>query len=301
MQKVAYLFPGQGSQTVGMGKVFQDTEHFHIAEDAGILLDLDVKELLCSDNEDILKTTHNAQLAILITSLMSYESIDKSRLTPLFYAGHSLGQVTALICSETISFEEGIEFASKRALETQKCADTKGGKMAALLGIDFDGVISLIREVDGIYLANDNAPGQIVIAGEENSINHAIEICKDFGAKKGVLLPVNGAFHTPLMSQATKILTSTLASMTFNDPIAPVVSNDDANPYKDGEVFRKKSDQHVSNPVRWRESMDTINNTVIDFAIEVGNGSTLAGLAKRCTPDLEVKHYSDLVREEKSI
>ena len=89
--------------------------------------------------------------------------------------------------------------------------------------------------------------------------------------------------------------------MTFNDPIAPVVSNDDANPYKDGEVFRKKSDQHVSNPVRWRESMDTINNTVIDFAIEVGNGSSLAGLAKRCTPDLEVKHYSDLVREEKSI
>ena len=293
MQKVAYLFPGQGSQSVGMGKVFQSTEHFHIAQDAGILLDIDVVELLCSDNAEILNTTHNAQLAILITSLMAFESIDKSRLKPIFFAGHSLGQVSALICSETISFEEGIEFASVRALETQKCADTKGGKMAALLGIDFDGVVKLIREVDGIYLANDNAPGQIVIAGDENSILHAVEICKDFGAKKGVLLPVNGAFHTPLMEQASRILTSTLSSMAFSDPIAPVVSNDDANAYKDGEVFRKKSDQHVSHSVRWRETMDTINAGQIDFAIEVGNGSSLAGLAKRCTPDL--------IRVEKSI
>ena len=173
--------------------------------------------------------------------------------------------------------------------------------MAALLGIDFDGVVKLIREVDCIYLANDNAPGQIVIAGDENSILHAVEICKDFGAKKGVLLPVNGAFHTPLMEQASRILTSTLSSMAFSDPIAPVVSNDDANAYKDGEVFRKKSDQHVSHSVRWRETMDTINAGQIDFAIEVGNGSSLAGLAKRCTPDLVIKHYTDLIRVEKSI
>lgn len=301
MQKVAYLFPGQGSQSPGMGNVFLNTPHFEIAQNAGVLLDIDVKELLCSDNAEILSTTHNAQLAILITSLMAYDSIDKERLKPLFFAGHSLGQVSALICSETISFEEGIEFASKRALETQKCADTKGGKMAALLGIDFDGAINICRDIDNLFLANDNAPGQIVVAGNEEAVNQAVEECKNYGAKKGVLLPVNGAFHTPLMEQATRALTSMLSTMTFSDPIAPVVSNDDANAYKDGEVFRKKSDQHVSTTVRWRESMDTINNIDIDFAIEVGNGTTLSGLAKRCTPDLAFKHYTDLVRVEKSI
>ena len=294
MQKVAYLFPGQGSQTPGMGKIFSDTEHFQIARNAGDILNLDVDELLCSEDASVLSSTHNAQLAILITSLMAYASIDKSEFETACFAGHSLGQVTALICSETISLEEGLNFASRRAIETQKCADEKGGKMAAMLGIEFDECEKLCEKFESIYLANDNAPGQIVIAGDETELNSAIEICKDFGAKKGVLLPVNGAFHTPFMFEATDALQKVLAPMTFSESSAQIVSNDDAAAYSDGETFRTKSDIHVSRPVFWRESMATINSFGPSFAIEVGNGSTLAGLAKRCTPDLTVKHFIEM-------
>lgn len=294
MQKVAYLFPGQGSQTPGMGKIFSDTEFFQIARNAGDILNLDVDALLCSDDASVLSSTHNAQLAILITSLMAFESLDKSGFETTCFAGHSLGQVTALICSGTISLEEGLHFASRRAIETQKCADEKGGKMAALLGIEYDQAEKLCENFKEVYLANDNAPGQIVIAGNETELNKAIEICKDFGAKKGVLLPVNGAFHTPFMAGATQALFEVLTPMTFNVSSAQIISNDDAEAYFDGETFKTKSDQHVSRTVRWRESMTTINSLQPDFAIEVGNGSTLAGLAKRCTPDLTVKHYSEM-------
>lgn len=294
MQKVAYLFPGQGSQTPGMGKIFSDTEHFQIARNAGDILNIDVDELLCSEDSSVLSSTHNAQLAILITSLMAYASINKSEFETSCFAGHSLGQVTALICSGTISLEEGLNFASRRAIETQKCADEKGGKMAAMLGIEFDQAEKLCEKFENIYLANDNAPGQIVIAGDETELNSAIEICKDFGAKKGVLLPVNGAFHTPFMSEATEALKDVLAPMTFHISSAQIVSNDDATAYSDGETFKTKSDIHVSRPVLWRESMTTINSLQPEFAIEVGNGSTLAGLAKRCTPDLSVQHYTEL-------
>lgn len=294
MGKAAILFPGQGSQTPGMGKIFKDTKHFDIAKNAGEILGLNVDELLCSDDASVLSSTHNAQLAILITSLMAYDSLDKSDLEITCYAGHSLGQVTALICSDTISLEEGLNFASRRAIETQKCADEKGGKMAALLGIEYDQAEKLCENFEQIYLANDNAPGQIVIAGDETQLNDAIAMCKDFGAKKGVLLPVNGAFHTPFMAQATDALYKVLTDMTFKTSSAQIVSNDDAQAYFDGETFKTKSDQHVSRTVRWRESMTTINNLKPDFAIEVGNGSTLSGLAKRCTPNLEVKHFSEM-------
>lgn len=299
-QKTAYLFPGQGSQSPGMGKIFFDTPYFQIAKNAGEILGLDVEELLCSENPEILSSTHNAQLAILITSLMAFESIDKNEYEPICFAGHSLGQVSALICSETISLDEGLKFASARALETQKCADTRGGKMAALLGIEYDKCVKLCESFDEVYLANDNAPGQIVIAGNEKSIDAAVAACKDFGAKKGVLLPVNGAFHTPLMSEATEALYKVLSPMTFNKPSSPIISNDDAMSYTDGEVFKTKSDQHVSRTVRWRESMDAIVKTDLALAIEVGSGSTLAGLAKRCTPDLKVQHFSETIDLEGS-
>lgn len=300
MQKTAFLFPGQGSQTPGMGKIFLDTPYFQIANNAGEILGLDVNELLCSDNSEILSSTHNAQLAILITSLMAYKAIDKNEYEALCFAGHSLGQVSALICSETISLEDGLKFASARALETQKCADTKGGKMAALLGIEFEQALKLCESFEQVYLANDNAPGQIVIAGEEEMIYKAIENCKEFGAKKGVLLPVNGAFHTPFMQDATTALDSVLFNINFNDPNYPIISNDDAKCYGIGDIFKSKSSVHVSQPVLWRESMTTINNLQPEVAIEVGNGSTLAGLAKRCTPDLKVLHFNELSNIEKS-
>lgn len=290
-ERIAMLFPGQGSQLPGMGKPFLSTPQFSIALQAGELLGLDAQALLCDESPDALSSTHNSQLAILITSLMSYESLKEQGFEPICFAGHSLGQVTALICAGVLSFEEGINFASIRAKATQSCADNHGGSMAALLGADTNSAQSLCDSFPELWIANDNAPGQIVIAGNSESINKAAENARDFDIKKAVVLPVNGAFHTPFMEDAVSELNEVLATMTFSDPICGVASNDDGRAYTNGDIWKEKLSIHVARPVKWRDCMDAVALLEPEMAYEVGHGSTLAGLAKRCTPELKVQSW----------
>lgn len=289
--QIALLFPGQGTQSPGMGKVFADTKYFDIAKNASDVLGQDLASLICDESPDALSSTHNAQLAVLITSLMSYEKFKEKNETPICFAGHSLGQVTALICAGVLSFEEGIKFASIRAQETQKCADNKAGAMAALLGADNDSANELCNNLDELWVANDNAPGQIVVAGNPQSIEKAQEVYKDYAIKKVVKLPVNGAFHTPYMEDATEALRATLSEMTFNKPVCGVASNDDGRAYTVADVWQEKLALHVSRPVLWRHCMDAAWLLAPKYAYEIGYGNTLAGLAKRCTPELEVKSF----------
>jgi [acyl-carrier-protein] S-malonyltransferase len=287
-EHTALLFPGQGTQSPGMGNPFLHRSEFSIAREAGDILGLDVEKLLCDESPDALSSTRNAQLAILITSLMSYESLKQRGFTPICFAGHSLGQVTALICAGVISREEGLVFAAKRADATQQCADKYPGAMAALLGADTKSAQALCDNFVDLWIANDNAPGQIVIAGSPQSIEKASEVVRDYEIKKAVVLPVNGAFHTPYMTEAAEELQEVLSTMTFNTPVCGVASNDDGRAYTTSDVWQEKLSVHVARPVKWRDCMDAV--ALLDPAevFEVGYGSTLAGLAKRCTPDLAV-------------
>ncbi len=287
-EQIAMLFPGQGTQKSGMGSPFIDRPEFSIAKEAGEILNIDTTALLCNDE---LTSTHDSQLAILLTSLISFEISKKQNFEIVGLAGHSLGQVTALICSEVLSFEEGINFASKRANATQNCADKFGGAMAALLGADPSSAQLLCDNFDDLWIANDNAPGQIVIAGNLENIEKAAEISRDYEIKKVVKLPVNGAFHTPYMQEGAKELQGVLSTMTFSEPKYPVVSNDDGRAYHNGEIWRDKLSVHVASPVKWRDCMDAITLLEPTKCLEVGYGSTLAGLAKRCTPDLPVESF----------
>ncbi|MFN8014993.1 MAG: ACP S-malonyltransferase [Acidimicrobiia bacterium] len=289
--RVAMLFPGQGSQKAGMGKPFVDEPEFSIARKAQEILNIDVEKLLCDESEDSLTNTHDSQLAILLTSLMSFERSKAQDYEIVCFAGHSLGQVSALICADVISLEEGINFASKRAIETQKCADKNGGAMAALLGADKTASRLICETYPELWVANDNAPGQIVIAGNESSIDKVVENARDFELKKAIKLGVNGAFHTPYMNEASLALEPVLETMTFSKPIAPVASNDDGRAYSTFEIWQKKLSAHVSNPVLWVDCMDAVVLLEPQYGLEIGFGSTLAGLAKRCTPDFKVQSF----------
>ena len=285
---LAMLFPGQGTQKPGMGEPFVGMKEFSVAKNAGEILGIDAKQLLC---DDPLTSTHDSQLAILLTSLISFEISKKENFEIVGMAGHSLGQVTALICAEVLDFEEGVNFASKRAKATQMCADKHSGAMAALLGADPHSAQLLCDAFDELWIANDNAPGQIVVAGNPESIDKATEIARDYEIKKVVKLPVNGAFHTPYMQDAVTELDQVFSVMTFAEPKYPVVSNDDGRAYHQGKIWQEKLSVHVAKPVKWQDCMDAIVLLQPQSGLEVGFGNTLSGLAKRCTPDFPVNSY----------
>jgi [acyl-carrier-protein] S-malonyltransferase len=209
---------------------------------------------------------------------------------PVAFAGHSLGQVTALIASGALPLDAGVRFAARRAELTQRAADSHPGKMAALLGATPEQASEACTAApDAAWVANDNAPGQIVIAGTPDGVDAAGARAKELGVKRVTPLNVGGAFHTPLMRDAADALPSELESVSFSAPAAPVVSNHDAKSYDDGDGWRDRLPEHVTVPVRWRASMETMVGLGVTSFLEVGHGSMLAGLAKRTTPDVPVR------------
>jgi [acyl-carrier-protein] S-malonyltransferase len=205
------------------------------------------------------------------------------------FAGHSLGQVTALIAAGALALEDGVRFAARRAELTQAAADAHPGRMAALLGATPDQAReSCLAAPEACWLANDNAPGQVVIAGTPEGVEAGSARARELGVKRATPLNVGGAFHTPLMRSAADALLDELAAVTFRTPAAPVVSNLDAGPHDDTD-WRPRSAEHVAVPVRWRESTLTMAVLGATTFLEVGHGSMLAGLARRTTPDIPVR------------
>ena len=241
----------------------------------------------------MLRRTRNAQLAVLLTSLVAWESLGSPTETPVAFAGHSLGQVTALIASGALGFEDGVRFAARRAELTQAAADAHPGCMAALLGATIEQAEEACAAApDACWIANDNAPGQVVIAGTPDGVEAASKVARDIGVKRATPLKVGGAFHTPLMRDASVGLAAELASVEFLRPSAPVVANTDAVAYADADGWRDRSAEHVSVPVRWRSTMDTLVAAGATEFLEVGHGSMLAALAKRGAPDVTVRNVA---------
>ena len=285
----AYVFPGQGSQKPGMGKdLFNDIEESReLFKRANDILNFNITELMFDGtNEDLLQTKVT-QPAIFIHSVIL--ALTSKTFKPDVCAGHSLGEFSALVASKSISFENGLKLVSIRANAMQRaCQETKG-TMAAILGLSDDIVEFACNEIDGIVKpANYNCPGQLVISGELNAVEKACELLKEKGARRALILPVSGAFHSDLMNSASKELKKGIDNIDFKVPNFPIYQNFTASEVIDPLVIRENLLNQLTGPVLWTQSINKmISNGVKEF-IEVGPGNTLQGLIKKIDGDVIV-------------
>jgi [acyl-carrier-protein] S-malonyltransferase len=277
-----------------MGAPWKGQPAWSIVDRAESALGEPLAPLLLDAGADDLARTRNAQLAVLLTSLMVWDAVAAviaaaTDIEIVAFAGHSLGQVSALVAAGTISLDDGIRFAARRADLTQAAADAHPGRMAALLGATEEQAQQACDAApDACWIANDNAPGQIVLAGTPDGLDTALARAKEIGVRRAMSLPVGGAFHTPLMDDAVVGLETALAELPLRAPSAPVVSNDDALVYSDAEGWRDRLAHHVTRPVRWRESMEALAGLGATAFLELGHGAMIAGVAKRTVADVAV-------------
>jgi [acyl-carrier-protein] S-malonyltransferase len=290
---IAVVFPGQGTQQTGMARPWVDHPSWSIVERAEAALGEPLGHLVTDAPAETLARTREAQLAVLLTSLVVWDALDVSGHDVVAFAGHSLGQVTALIAAGVLTLDDGVRFAARRAELTQAAADAHPGKMAALLGATPEQAEEACAAApDGCWVANDNAPGQVVIAGTPDGLAAGSARAQEVGVRRVTALNVGGAFHTPLMADATAGLVTETAGLVLSAPTAPIVSNHDARSYADADGWRDRLPNHVSVPVRWRSTMDTLVSLGADTFWEVGHGSMLAALAKRGAPDATVRNFA---------
>lgn len=279
---LAFTFPGQGSQRPGMGRPWVGHDSWELVEEASDVSGRDVSRLLLDADAEELKDTRNAQLTTFVSSLMVLDAVERLGIEPSFCAGHSLGEYTALTATGALSFEDGVRLVVERADAMHEAGTTNPGTMAAVLGLDDDLVEVACRRADSdVWVANFNAPGQVVIAGSPAGVASASEHAKELGAKKVMPLQVSGAFHTPFMTAARDRLRVAIAEASPRDIEVPVVSNVDALAHSLGEEWSSLLSAQLSSPVRWKHCLLTLSESgVVDF-VELGPGGVLTGMAKR--------------------
>jgi [acyl-carrier-protein] S-malonyltransferase len=284
----AVIFPGQGAAVPGAGERWRDHEAWAIVEQAEALLERPLGRLLLDADADELSTTRASQLAVLLTSLLGWQAfsaeVDEQ---PVAFAGHSLGQITALLAAGVVDREDGLRLAARRADVSQDSADANPGRMAALVGAKIDTAERVCADID-VWVANDNAPGQVVIAGTAEGLEEAATRAKAMGVKRTIPLAVGHAFHTPLLADAAEALRPLLDTLGFHEGSAPVVANTDALAHADPDCWPEQLTEHLTKPVRWRECQRTLGAMGIDTFVEIGPGKVLAGLAKRTLPEVRV-------------
>ena len=285
----AYVFPGQGSQKPGMGQdLFNDLEESReLFKKANNILNFNITELMFEGTSEDLLQTKVTQPAIFIHSVIS--ALTSKKFKPDVCAGHSLGEFSALVATKSVSFEDGLKLVSIRANAMQRaCQETKG-TMAAILGLSDDIVESACNEIDGIVKpANYNCPGQLVISGELNAVEKTCELLKEKGARRALILPVSGAFHSDLMNSASNELKKGIDNIDFKTPNCPIYQNFTASAVIDPLFIRENLLNQLTGPVLWTQSINKmISNGVKEF-IEVGPGNTLQGLIKKIDGDVIV-------------
>jgi [acyl-carrier-protein] S-malonyltransferase len=286
---LAFTFPGQGSQRPGMGRSWVEHPSFELAAAASVVTGRDVVSLLLDADQGELTETANAQLATFVQSCIVLDAAERIGLEPTICAGHSLGEYTALVAAGALGFEDGLLLVAERGAAMHDAAITRPGTMTALLGIDEDAAEAACQRSEGeAWVANFNAPGQVVIAGTVESVAAATEIARQLGAKKSLPLPVGGAFHTPLMAPARDRLRKALASVTFHQPEPVVVANVDARAHNGAEEWPSLLSAQLCSPVRWRQSLETLGESGARSFVELGPGGVLTGLVRRTLagPDL---------------
>jgi [acyl-carrier-protein] S-malonyltransferase len=278
---LAFTFPGQGSQRPGMGRPWADHESWELVEEASIHAERDVAGLLLDADADQLKDTRNAQLCTFVTSLMVLDAVERLGIEPSFCAGHSLGEYTALTASGALAFDDGVRLVCERAEAMHEAGIDNPGTMAAVLGLERLAVAETIEGIEGVWVANDNAPGQVVISGRREAVAAATQALGEAGARRVVELNVAGAFHSPLMEPARSAFEDLLRSAEFDDARIPVLQNTDPTPETSASRIRDRLVGQITAPVRWTEVMNTLTSSGPCVGVEAGPGTVLAGLAKR--------------------
>lgn len=308
---LAFTFPGQGSQRPGMGRPWVDHDSWELVTEASDVAGRDVAALLLDADAETLTDTRNAQLTTFVSSLMVLDAVERLGIEPSLCAGHSLGEYTALTATGALSFEDGVRLVVERADAMHEAGLASPGTMAAILGLDDDQVEVACRRADAdVWVANFNAPGQVVIAGSHDGVSRASEVAKELGAKRAMSLQVSGAFHTPYMTAARDRLRSAIADASPRDTEVPVVSNVDALPHGTGEEWASLLSAQLSSPVRWKHCLLTLADAGVNGFVELGPGGVLTGMAKRtvesartisvATPD-ELDRLLDWVRSSSPV
>lgn len=296
MTSFAYVFPGQGSQSVGMGRDLAAASPaasavFATADEA---LGESISSLAFEGPDDRLNRTENAQPALLATSIAylaaAHERASTAGLTlpnPRFYAGHSMGQYSAMVAASALTLPDGIRLVRERGRRMQASGAGRDGAMAAVLGLDDAALPELVERAaaHGVFaVANRNSPGQVVVSGERAAIEAAAEIAKELGAKRALVLPVSVAAHSPLMAEAAEGMQGVLAGVEFREPTAALLANADARVILDGEAARAELVEHLTRGVDWVAAIEKMTADGVDTFVEVGPGKVLTNLIKRIAP-----------------
>jgi [acyl-carrier-protein] S-malonyltransferase len=279
----AYVFPGQGAQFSGMGKdLYEASEEAKaLFEQANKILGFRITDIMFEGEAEELKQTKVTQPAIFLHSTILAKLLGES-FKPEMVAGHSLGEISALTATGVLAFEDGLKLVSKRALAMQAACEAEPSTMAAILGLENDVVENICAKVDGIVVAaNYNCPGQLVISGAVDAVNDACEQLKEAGARRALVLPVGGAFHSPLMEPARAELAQAIEATTFNTPTCPVYQNVTASAITNPDEIKENLVAQLTAPVRWTQTMQQMIADGVSSFTEVGPGKVLQGLVKK--------------------
>lgn len=302
MSSIAFTFPGQGSQAVGMGKELAETfpEARAVFDEVDAALGEKLSQTMFEGPEDVLRLTENAQPALMASSIAVLRVLEARGLslakTAKFVAGHSLGEYSALCAAGTFSLSDTARLLRTRGQAMQKAVPVGHGAMAALLGLDLDTARAVAEEAaqgEVCQVANDNAPGQVVVSGAVSAVERALEIAKGKGAKRALLLPVSAPFHCSLMQPAADAMAAALSEVEMKAPVVPLVANVLAAPISDPAEIRQRLVEQVTGVVRWTETVTWLaGEGGVTQLVELGTGKVLSGLAKRIAPDVATQSIS---------
>lgn len=283
-----YVFPGQGAQFVGMGKDLYETSAIakELFDKANEILGFNITEIMFNGTDEELKQTKVTQPAVFLHSVILAKTL--TNFKPEMVAGHSLGEFSALVANGTLSFEDALQLVSKRAMAMQKACEITPSTMAAVLNLDDKVVENICASIDGVVVAaNYNCPGQLVISGETKAVELACEKMKEAGAKRALILPVGGAFHSPMMEPAREELAAAIEATTFSTPICPVYQNVTASAVSDPAEIKKNLITQLTAPVRWTQSVQQMIADGGTSFTEVGPGKVLMGLINKINKEVE--------------
>lgn len=287
--KRAYVFPGQGAQFSGMGRELyeQSDEAKRLFESANEILGFRITDIMFEGSADDLKQTKVTQPAVFLHSVVLAKVLG---VKPDAVAGHSLGEFSALVVAGALSFEDGLRLVSKRAMAMQRACEAQPGTMAAILALPDEKIEEVCESIDGVVVAaNYNCPGQLVISGAVEAVNLACEKMKEAGARRALVLPVGGAFHSPLMEPTRRELEEAIEAAEFHTPVCPIYQNVDAKPHTSPEEIKKNLIAQLTAPVRWTQIVEQMASDGITSFVELGPGSVLQGLIRKISANAEVE------------